>query len=79
MKGRVDQYIGLCGFKSYDGPEAFFEKHILTSEEACLFLGISYRTLLRLVKADAVPVSRINRLLRFSRKKLERWVEEKGI
>ena len=50
---------------------------LLKSKDVCMMLGISVRTLRKLVKQGEIPHLRIGRLLRFDPNALKRWIEAK--
>lgn len=53
------------------------EQVLLKSEDVCMMLGISVRTLRNLVRRGEIPHLRIGRLLRFDPNALERWINAK--
>ncbi|EKQ54357.1 MULTISPECIES: helix-turn-helix domain-containing protein [unclassified Clostridium] len=50
------------------------ENEILTLEEACEFLHVSDRTMIKLLREDHLPARKIGREWRFSRKALIDWI-----
>lgn len=50
------------------------ENEILTLEQACNFLGVSERTLIKLLKEENIPARKIGREWRFSRSALIQWI-----
>jgi excisionase family DNA binding protein len=52
------------------------EKQVLTTREAADYIGIKEETLRRWVAAQRVPFVRLNRLLRFRRSALDKWLAE---
>ena len=53
------------------------DKGILTTQEAAQYLSIKEETLRRWAAAKAIPVVRLNRLLRFRRSALDEWLAER--
>jgi len=51
---------------------------LLNVTQACQILGICERLLRKLVAEDRISSLRIGRSIRFSRTKLEQWIEEGG-
>jgi len=50
------------------------EKDILNLEEACGFLGVSERTLIKLLREEHLPARKIGREWRFGRQALINWI-----
>lgn len=50
------------------------ENEILTLEQACEFLKVSERTMIKLLREDHLPARKIGREWRFSRKALIDWI-----
>ena len=50
------------------------ENEILTLEQACEFLNVSERTMIKLLREDHLPARKIGREWRFSRKALIDWI-----
>ena len=50
------------------------EKDILNLEEACEFLNVSERTLIKLLREEHLPARKIGREWRFSREALINWI-----
>ena len=51
---------------------------LLNVTQACQILGICERLLRKLIAEDRIEYLRIGRSIRFSRTKLEQWIEEGG-
>ena len=47
---------------------------LMTRQDVCRYLGISRRTLLRLMKKQELPAFRVGRGLRFRRQDVETWL-----
>ena len=47
---------------------------LMTGKDVCRYLGISRRTLLRLMKKQELPAFRVGRGLRFRRQDVEAWL-----
>lgn len=56
------------------GGNVCMESEILTLEEACEFLHVSVRTMIKLLREDHLPARKIGREWRFSRKALIDWI-----
>lgn len=50
------------------------DNEILNLEQACIFLGVSERTLIKLLKEEHIPARKIGREWRFSKRALIDWV-----
>jgi len=50
----------------------------LTVDELAAMLGVERKSLYSCVKRGKIPHIRIGRSIRFSRKRIERWLEEGG-
>jgi len=60
-----------CNIVSNDDKAA---SPLMTGKDVCRYLGISRRTLLRLMKRRELPAFRVGRGLRFRRQDVEAWL-----
>lgn len=54
--------------------DCFMNNDILNLEQACEFLGVSEKTLIKLLREEHIPARKIGREWRFSKEALIRWI-----
>lgn len=61
-------------FNVYEKGVQKMDNSILTLEQACDFLGVSERTLIKLLREEHIPARKIGREWRFSKDSLIEWI-----
>lgn len=62
----------LCAFELFR--EVYMDDSILNVEQATEFLGISEKTLIKLLREEHIPARKIGREWRFSKTALTEWL-----
>lgn len=55
------------------------QKRFLTAKEVAIYLGLKEDTIRKWVVRGKIPFTKFGKSLRFDLKKIESWVEKKGV
>ena len=58
---------------------AFEAKRLLSIAEASVYMGISKRTLHRMIQRHQIPFLRIGRLVKLDINQMEKWISKRSI
>jgi excisionase family DNA binding protein len=58
--------------------QALFEKLVLTYEDVATELNVSVSFVRKLVSEDKIPYAKVGRLVRFSRLRIQEWLQKGG-
>jgi excisionase family DNA binding protein len=60
------------------GVQTLFEKLVLTYDDVAKELNVSSRHVRKLVQEDRIPYAKVGRLVRFSRLRIQEWLQKVG-